>query len=340
MEGLRGIAVLLVFLVHYVTDFEPWLVPGSRTLAIGESVRDLGHAGVDLFFTLSGFLIWRMLGDREFGFWDYVRRRVQRIYPTFLVVFVVYIAAALAAPELGKLPNSFGEAVTYLLQNALFLPGIFNIRPFVTVAWSLSYELCFYLAAPLVLVALRLKAWPSSCRVLFVLGCAIALLIAFSECGPIRLAMFLPGVLVAETLKAQRAPQRDSFGIGVFALAIGFAGVVVSRLENQGLIARFFVLGVAFYVTTLYAFGVQGATMRWFALTPLRWLGNISYSYYLVHGVGLRGFFLACEIAKVPLHDHPNWFWLFVVPGFLATLPLTIALYWFVERPFSLTPRA
>ena len=61
MEGLRGFAVFLVFLVHYVTLVKPWMVHGSALDLFGNLLRSIGSTGVDLFFVLSGYLIYGSL---------------------------------------------------------------------------------------------------------------------------------------------------------------------------------------------------------------------------------------------------------------------------------------
>jgi exopolysaccharide production protein ExoZ len=58
MEGLRGIAVLLVFFVHADTLFSPLLDPGSIGRRVSWFLSINGHSGVDMFFVLSGYLIY------------------------------------------------------------------------------------------------------------------------------------------------------------------------------------------------------------------------------------------------------------------------------------------
>src|SRR3569832_1649102 len=94
MEGLRGFAVLLVFLVHYTTLVEPLLGRATFEIELGAALRTIGNAGVDLFFVLSGYLIYGLLIRKPTPFWRYLRRRAQRIYPTFLAVFALYLVLA------------------------------------------------------------------------------------------------------------------------------------------------------------------------------------------------------------------------------------------------------
>ena len=105
MEGLRGFAVFFVFLVHYVFLIEPWLVNQSLTHQFGMYLKNMGNSGVDLFFVLSGYLIYGTLIKKERPFLPYIRRRIQRIYPTFLAVFSIYIILSFVFPIESKLPD-------------------------------------------------------------------------------------------------------------------------------------------------------------------------------------------------------------------------------------------
>jgi peptidoglycan/LPS O-acetylase OafA/YrhL len=63
MEGLRGLAVILVFFVHYHALSAPWIPSSSLTATIAYILHEIGYTGVDLFFVLSGFLITGLLLD-------------------------------------------------------------------------------------------------------------------------------------------------------------------------------------------------------------------------------------------------------------------------------------
>lgn len=54
MEGMRGFAVFLVFLVHYVTLVKPWIANELALIAFSSGLHTIGNTGVDLFFVLSG----------------------------------------------------------------------------------------------------------------------------------------------------------------------------------------------------------------------------------------------------------------------------------------------
>lgn len=178
MEGLRGIAVLMVFGVHYVALFFGWLAPGHASAAVADGMREVGHAGVDLFFVLSGYLIYGAVIRRPVDLRRFLSRRVERIYPTFLAVFVLYLALSFVFPAQSKIPAGTGSAALYLVANLLLLPGLFPIEPMITVAWSLSYEFAYYLTLPLLVAALGMRRWQVGRRVAFFAGLSCAFLVA------------------------------------------------------------------------------------------------------------------------------------------------------------------
>lgn len=83
-----------------------------------------------------------------------------------------------------------------------------------------------------------------------------------------------------------------------------------------------------------------GWLLRAFSWTPLRWLGNMSYSYFLLHGLALKGAFLALTTV-LPVASHGAWFFWGLLPVmFSLTLIPAAVLFIAVERPFSLSSRA
>ena len=73
--------------------------------------------------------------------------------------------------------------------------------------------------------------------------------------------------------------------------------------------------------------------------TPARWLGNMSYSYYLLHGMTVMA--VSIVIAKFVGHALPSWVvWALLPPTFLVSLVAPFVLYVLIERPISLRPRS
>ena len=341
MEGLRGLAVFLVFLVHYVSTLGPWIPPGSTVYALADALHTAGVSGVDLFFVLSGFLIYGSLLAREQSFLPFMKRRWQRIYPAFLVVFAVYVALSLAQPGRSRIPASFMAAAAYLGANLLLLPGLLPVEPLITVAWSLSYEMFYYLAVPLVIGAGQLRRRRRSVRV--ALWCTLALALALYcglHGGPVQLVMFLAGMLLHEALASRTLPTPGG-AAALAALAAGFGAMLVPTVGPAGYAVKVSILFVAFFLLCYECFGhASGWLARGFSWTPLRWLGNMSYSYYLLHGLALKAAFIAIVgvFGTVPTLPGVWLFWGLLAPLFAFSLVPSAALFLWVERPFSLAP--
>ncbi len=345
MEGPRGFAVFLVFLVHYVSVIDPWIDKQSTIRPLASALHTIGNTGVDLFFVLSGYLIYGSLIGRPQTYRRFMSRRLERIYPAFTAVFAVYVAFSFVVPEESKLPQDGFAAILYLCQNFLLLPGVFRIKPMITVAWSLSYEMFFYLTIPLVIAVLGLRARTPAKRALLLSTVAVAgaIYCAAAGGGPIRLTMFVSGMLLYEAIRNGRIPTPTS-SVALTALVIGLLFTLVPVSGSQGSVFKTGILFLAFFVLCFAVFEAHGSWLaRGFSWTPLRWLGNMSYSYYLLHGLTLKAAFLplrACSrnaLVWVPQHEV-IFFWALLPPMFALTLVASAALFLAVERPFSLSP--
>jgi peptidoglycan/LPS O-acetylase OafA/YrhL len=143
LEGLRGYAVILVFLVHScglvaarVHGVDPDRV-SIHSLSGGAAVLQFffrSHYGVDLFFVLSGLLMADIAARRWPGTRAFLGRRALRIYPAYLASLALGIAAA---------AWMFHHEVTaaHVAANAVFLHGFFvlGFPALNPVSWSLSY---------------------------------------------------------------------------------------------------------------------------------------------------------------------------------------------------------
>jgi exopolysaccharide production protein ExoZ len=335
MEGLRGIAVALVFFVHYGSQLGDAF---ALTLpAAGRALQGLGHIGVDLFFVLSGYLIYGSLLRRHRPYGGFMLRRVQRIYPTFLVVLAMQLLVLLVSASGGGLPRDGWERAQLLAANLLLLPGLFDIRAIVIVAWSLSYEMAFYLSLPVLLALLGARSWPPLARVAALLG-AVVLTQVVDWPHP-RMGMFGCGMLLVELLALVQDRLRVAGWLDALAL-VAVPVCVVVLLAGPSWPVHFATLFLGSFVLCAAAFGRDGVVARLLSVTPLRWLGNISYSYYLLHGLVLAVLFVALRPAAPLLHTLGGEaaYWLLLVPAFLLTAAGSAVLYLLVERPFSILP--
>lgn len=336
MEGLRGLAVFLVFVVHYLDHMHPFMQAGSLLSRLLVFLTPIGHTGVDLFFVLSGYLIYGSLITRPRPFLPYMARRIQRIFPAFLAVFFVYLVLSLSVPSRSKLPAGILEAGRYLFANLLLLPGLLPIPAMITVAWSLSYEMFYYLAIPMVIGALRLREWSSPQRMsLFVLLGIVLVVYCAILGGHVRLVMFIAGILLYEVGMRESIGRLGSYAIvSCLLLCLSYVVLRPSGSASHAMQALFLCAG---YGALCHGCFVRpsGSLPRLFRWTPLRWLGNMSYSYYLIHGLTLQALALLLHRAGVPAVASPSGLALFG-GAFAFSLLVAAGLFLAVERPLSL----
>lgn len=335
LEGLRAYAALLIFLVHY------WDRYATRVLGVDlntlrlSTVPDVGtgivywlfasHYGVDLFFFLSGFLVCKMLSRAPFEYGRFVMLRFARIYPAFLVSSAVWIYVRIGVQ------HWYALDARQLAGNLLFLnavPGL-GVVPYNTVTWSLFFEFVFYLSFPAVLALHSRRRVTPGAIVVFAAFFMPAVLL-FGGFFVRFLAFFGGAVLSALPDDAvRRLASRIPEGLAI-ALYISATALFAQLLSYPYFVPVFLV--ATFLLVGKVTYG-NGVLARAFAWTPLRYLGNVSYSFYLVHG-------LAIELV---LNDTMQS-WLvpggvtFLVTTFAASLVLAtvfaIALFVLAERPY------
>jgi peptidoglycan/LPS O-acetylase OafA/YrhL len=233
----------------------------------------------------------------------------------------------------------------YLLQNLLFIPGIFHIEPLITVCWSLSFEWAFYLTIPLLIAVLRMRKWPPKQRVFALaamwvlagLWCAL-----FARGMRLRMATFLCGAALYElqSMGSLVHVARRSWELAAVATtALGTYMLYIAEKNSGHRMAFDYVmpimaLGVAFFVLCAAVIGYNGSANRLFLWRPLRYLGNMSFSYFLLHGLTLK----AVSILAHAIHLEYTWknFVFLMLFGFACTWITSTVLFVLIEKRFSL----
>lgn len=312
MEGLRAYAALIVFLYHTTLTLPKHGVTGP----IVDWMRHSQY-GVDIFFLLSGYLIAGMVAKPQFRYRRFLVHRIARIYPAFLV--------SLFACAIGLVALR-GESISawMIVSNVLLLNGFrgLDIPEISYVTWSLTFEFAFYLVFP-----------PLYSRFGF-LAAAITILAIIIPLGMsidpmyFRFAFFLAGAWL-KLFPESRPRMPESLTIGHYLIIT--TGTIYLAEANRA----FFVLVYAGAAALLvnHALHERGYLQRLFSLPALRTLGNLSYSFYLLHPIGL----MLARYAIAPLHlDGIAWGIAFVVAGFVLSVLLAAASFIALERPYFL----
>lgn len=327
LDGLRGIAVLIVILSHAsLIDID----------MVGIDMSGTGKAGVWLFFVLSSFLLMHQflqldashsLNGRAWA--RYGWRRLVRIYPLYLV-FLLACWLLPVATLMG--PMSLGDVLAHLA----LVEGRWH-------TWSIAVEVKFYLMLPLLVlayihVARRSLAWAT---VLLAVGVALREWLAPEfDVDALRtyVAIFMVGSWAAiahHHLSRRQLPVQLRIAAGIAAAALSLLAIAMTPSLWSLIIGKavalqhwhrsytlFAALWAALVLCLLHGPRLLQAIFAW---VPLRVLGVVSFSAYLWHGIVLA------NLGWVPAGISPVARAALV---FGSIVVVAAASYLLIERPF------
>lgn len=296
LDGLRGLAIALVIVWHYLVC--QVTMPSNGPFALPMKLLQATWSGVDLFFVLSGFLIGGILLDNSAArhvFSTFYIRRACRILPLYLVMLGLFFVLSAGSPPaydwLFAAPMPFTSYATFT-QNAVMGARQTFGPHWLGITWSLAVEEQFYLLLPLLIVALPRRLLPAT-LVALVLAAPLARA-AIGGLGAYvypfcRSDSILMGVLCALAVRhpawSASLPRWRALltrGVAVF-LAVFMVFSAAHKFKTGG-IATHFILGIGYSIVLLWVMALAGLRQT-LALrsTPLIWTGERSYGIYLFH---------------------------------------------------------
>jgi peptidoglycan/LPS O-acetylase OafA/YrhL len=285
IDGLRGLAVVLVILFH--AGFAPFAG---------------GFIGVDIFFVISGYLITGIIctdaAHGRFSLVDFYERRIRRIVPALLVTLIGCLLAGfvLFLPNQLTALGNIVFATAGMASNFSFLPnqGYFSkhtaLEPLLH-GWSLAVEGQFYLLLPLFMwavIKLRWRPFPVI-SLIFVASLMLSQMavgrypnFAFYML-PARGWELLLGAMLATgpTLSIRSQPVRDLLALAGLSLILVPVFSYDGATPFPGIAALPPCIGTALLLASIANGG--GRITRLFANRAVVGIGLISYSLYLVH---------------------------------------------------------
>ena len=339
LEGLRGYAAFLVFMVHafgllalllFVIDLDRYSIWSDHDpLRILLILLSRSHYGVDLFFVLSGLLMADLAVRRWPGALRFLWRRWLRIYPAYAVSLVA--AAAFLWPD-----RSYRAAD--VLGNVALLQGMFvlGIRQINPPTWSLSFEALFYLAVPFAAAAWsggRSAPGRAALTIAFVaIVCAAVWVPVPGGIQFAYFALFVPGIALG--LLDAPARERLAARVPLAAVLLAWAGFTLARkLELISIFgpANYLCSALASGLLVLKACDSRSLLARALASRVPRWLGRYSYSFFLVQYIVINpwGMWLA---QRVPASNRALFATLFLAGSLALSLATARLLYAVTER--------
>jgi peptidoglycan/LPS O-acetylase OafA/YrhL len=328
LDGLRAIAILLVFTGHQRGDLWPPLH---------------GATGVTLFFVLSGFLITTLLLREEdrFGRVDFAAfyvRRTFRIYPMFLGTIALYCVLILGLGMDAERRPLWVENLPYIVWFPEHLPFFrtTDLYPAFSGAWSIGIEEKFYLVWPVLGFALA-AGWKAARVPLLVVIAAASSLTGFVDdlmfLAPYQHLAF--GAIAAVLLHRERTYAAVAqLGRPLVLLAVASVALLLQLGVGTEVYLYGDLYGLDGLVLALLLAGLVTTRSRgvaWLSSRPMVFLAAISYTFYLVHGFPTNG----VEMIIPEVWGRPGQ-----LLSMSLALGLSIYLSWIIHRWYEEPLRA
>jgi peptidoglycan/LPS O-acetylase OafA/YrhL len=332
LEGIRGVALFIVLTDHIglfiVPRYSPWLVPG-------------GFVAMDIFFTLSGFLITALLlgelsrtGTIDFG--KFFKRRAVRLLPALLLVLgahyllTLYLGTSLHVENRSDL---FALTFTANYQHSLGITPPWDLN----IIWSLAVEVQFYLVWPFVLWAIY--RWGRTVRrmafamVALIVAASITRAVEFQRWGweavyyrfEGRIDAFVIGGMLSLFWFHDRLPRRVIPWLALVGWVVLITVLWTGRFPQHYLYQWGYLglnlAGGAVIAACLFNDGIWA---RILSARFLRLAGRVSYSFYLVH----------MQVYFWVITRRPWWpIWQQIVVALTGAVVLGSICYLVAERP-------
>ncbi|MGY5801152.1 acyltransferase family protein [Rhizobium sp. LEGMi12c] len=309
IQYLRAIAAISVLCFHvsetYGLDFKS------------------GAAGVDIFFVISGFIMWVTTDGRSLGPQEFIWRRLIRIVPLYWIATAATFVIAVLKPQFFFDTNS---SIENLIGSLFFVPFMKGeaLQPVVEQGWTLSYEMFFYLIFSISLLL------PEFRRLCFLMAALVTVVMAhyllplgylsvFTQ--PVILE-FAAGIVIGRLWKQGfRLPFPAAIGLMVVGVVLLVASDPLIHLERA---IRWGIPAVLLLSGAVFAERERGVPQ----LAFLHFLGNASYSIYVWHV--LTGIFVTALLLRVGMPHNMQ-----PVPIALGSLAFAIVCYLCIERPLQ-----
>ncbi len=307
--------------IQYLRAFAALMVVAYHAMRWTKPSFDIGAAGVDVFFIISGFILWTIYSERPRGPLAFLDHRWRRVAPLYWILTLIVAAIAWRWPPLIW---DARVAWPHLLLSLAFIQHLnADGQPFpvITAGWSLNYEAVFYLVfAASLLAPPRRRLLALTLGLLAVPLFGIIVQPAYFLGANMMFLQFIAGVWLAQARRARRLPGAAA-GWTLAGLGLVIFGLL-SPLDLYDKLWRPLLWGAP--ALLLVAGVVSAETAKGFAdVGFLRLLGDASYSIYLTHVVVIQ---LLSHVLNAGLLS-------FAPIAFAVSVAAGLAVYALLERP-------
>jgi len=354
LDGLRAISVVWVIAFHYLSYFHNELASASSPWSTVRDALSLGWVGVDIFLVISGFLITKIIlknPAQSPGYSHFLRRRAWRLLPAYVLLLVIFTAAAcLVDPTSKVLHNSW--SLWTLTSNVLLSFGdrsaLMDNHFAMYHLWSVAIEWHFYAFMPLAIRAFRTPQKAAFLLVVAAIGCRTAFhflgvtdnaIYAFSLC---RIDAFSMGAIVAVAKPMTSSLRLKSLGAAGAACFVLLVSTIATANEPFKTIpwvqtVGYTLIDASVALVVYFVVHAKASTypIRVLEFSPIRSIGRASYSLYLWH---IPFFPMVVLLTRSTFHEPMAPFYFSVLIGLGLTAIAGTISYLFVERVF-MAPR-
>lgn len=349
LDGLRWLAMALVFVQHFQLAILSTTVDRSSRPDPGLATLYDMRVGVELFFVISGFILGvpfvgqHVLGKERVDLRAYYLRRITRIEPPYAIALVLVTLAWIFV--LGRNPAiALPHALASLFYVHNLVYGAFHPQAINMVTWSLEIEVQFYVLAPL-FARVFLVRGKAMRRMAIFLACALSAAVVelLRNRGiepPLSILTQIPyfaaGLLLADLYETDwKASPTRAYAWDLVALP---AWAAMPFVATAAVPMKDFLLACALFVAFVGSFR-SIATRGFLSLPPVRILGSMCYSIYLLHYVMLPfGWRLlwGYDVLGAGSATAARWSDTLFYGGvtFVLFFPAFLAFYLLVEHPF------
>jgi exopolysaccharide production protein ExoZ len=330
IQYLRGAAAAIVVISHLTSTYGLEYLYQPR----------LGDFGVDIFFVISGFIMWHTTVEADMTTIEFWQRRISRIVPQYWIFLTLLVIISFSIPQ--SLHSTFITPEN-TIKSFLFIPhyniSIHMVAPILIPGWSLNYEMFFYFVFGLSLFIQSRQSRYVAILVTLVTLVSIGWILQPTNAIALTytnyaLVKFIAGILLAIAYRAGTL-NNPVLGLGfILALPISIFVYATGRSILTNFV-DFFALSPTLIVGGALALE---SIARAKPSTILGEIGNASYSIYLSHLFFLRlleeGWRRLAGLGASATMDAT-----YILAGLVFAVVGGVAVYHLVERPLLLLLR-